>query len=537
MIALRPPRPRGIHPGHMRLLPLRELVQAVLRLLPALLPALLFVPIVLAPPMNHDVAAVLNFSERWLNGERLYVDLIDVNPPLIYVLNLAPALLAQITPLDAVRCLQLCLFLFGAAAWRLAVRVRDRAREGITERALLDALPALFLFCGGYDFGQREHLMAVASLPYIFAACRRADGERPRGGVAIGVLAALCFLLKPHFLAVPALIEIAVLVGRARHGWASAMRRTWRDPLILAMAGVSVIYAASLPLLFADYLDVVVPLVWDFYVDLGGLSVWDVMLLPRMATVLLVLLPALIIAYRPALRPQGVLPRMLALAALGALASALAQHKGWSYHIVPIEMFSLALGLVLAARWLDVQGATRTRQGGVRAAGLLVAVFALYVVSNGEAPWKELEYSGSDAAGLADLLGEEARGERVLVLSPGIWPIFPALNYADVHLTLREMNMWLLEGAYQTCLPNGHRYREIWEMGRPEFYMFRTVAEDFARAPPAAVVVDKQPGIPWCGAEFDFIAYFTRHPLFAEVWSHYELAASWGHYQVFTRKD
>ncbi len=516
---------------------LHRFVQALGRLLPALVPALLFVPIVLAPPLNHDVAAVLNFSERWLNGEQLYVDLIDVNPPLIYVMNLLPAFLEQVTPLDGVRSLQLCLVLFGLYAWFLTFRARIRSAEGATECALLDAMPALFLFCAGYDFGQREHLMAVAGLPYVFAACRREAGQRPRAGVAIGVLAGVCFALKPHFLAVPGLIEVAVFVGRGRLGWAVAWRRTWRDPVLIAMGAVWVAYAVSLPLVFPDYLNVVVPLVWDFYVDLGGLSVWDVMLLPRMATALLLLLPLLALAVRPALRPDGALPRMLALAAIGALASALAQRKGWSYHIVPIEMFGLALGLVLAARWLDGQGVTRTRQVGVRAASALTGLFALYVVSNGEAPWKELDYAASDAAGLADLLGEEARGERVLVLSPGIWPIFPALNYADVQLTLREMNMWLLEGAYETCLPNGHRYREAWEMGRPEFYMFRTVAEDFARAPPAAVVVDKEPGIPWCGEEFNFIAYFTRHPLFAEVWSHYQLAASWGRYQVFTRKD
>jgi len=522
--------------GHMKFLQHR-LIQAVARLLPALIPALVFVPIVLAPPLNHDVAAVLNFSERWLGGERLYVDLIDVNPPLIYVLNIIPAFLEQITPLDGVRALQLCLFLFGFYAWFLANRTRARALEGAAERALLDALPALFLFCGGYDFGQREHLMVVAALPYLFASSRRAMGARPRGGFAIGVLAALCFALKPHFLAIPALVELAVIASRRRLEGGQAWRRTWRDPVVLGMGCVWLAYAISLPLVFSDYLDVVVPLVWDFYVDLGGLSVWDVVLLPRMATALLLLAPVLALAAGPALRRDGALPRMLAVAAIGALASALAQHKGWSYHIVPIEMLALALGLLLAARWLDGQGAMRTRRTAVRAAGALAGLFALYVVSNGEAPWKEIEYSSSDAAGLADLLGEEARGERVLVMSPGIWPIFPALNYADVQMTLREMNMWLLEGAYETCLANGHRYREAWEMGRPEFYMFRTVAEDFARAPPAAVVVDKQPGIPWCGEQFDFIAYFTRHPLFAEVWSHYRLAASWGRYQVFTRKD
>ena len=168
---------------------------------------------------------------------------------------------------------------------------------------------------------------------------------------------------------------------------------------------------------------------------------------------------------------------------------------------------------------------------------MLAGLFALYAISNGEAPWKELEYDGSQVDKLTELLRQDAAGERVLVFSPGIYPIYPTLNYVGAHNTLRTMNMWLLQGAYQQCLPDGRRYREVWEMGRPEFFIYRTVAEDFARAPPAAVVVDRQPGIPWCGGEFSFIDYFKRHPLFAEVWSHYELSAEWDRYQVYTRKD
>ena len=84
---------------------------------------------------------------------------------------------------------------------------------------------------------------------------------------------------------------------------------------------------------------------------------------------------------------------------------------------------------------------------------------------------------------------------------------------------------------------SARRYRDVWEMGRAEFFVYRTVAEDFARTPPAAVVVDLRPGIPWCGEEFSFIAYFSRHPLFAEVWSHYKLTGEWDRYRVYTRRD
>jgi hypothetical protein len=73
------------------------------RRFPPLLPLLPMVPLlatVLAPPFNQDAAAVLQWSQRWLGGERLYIDLIDVNPPLIFVLNLIPAVLARWLPLN-----------------------------------------------------------------------------------------------------------------------------------------------------------------------------------------------------------------------------------------------------------------------------------------------------------------------------------------------------------------------------------------------------------------------------------------------------
>lgn len=531
-------------PGWAWLARLRRhrLVAAAIRALPALLPALLFLPVVLSPPLNHDVGAVLEFSQRWLAGEHLYSDLIDVNPPLIFVLTLVPAWIAAVTPLDGVQALHLCLLGTGLFCWWLAIRVRDRPAEGPVRRAFLDVLPALFLLDAGYDFGQREHLMAVGALPYLLSAARRGAGDQPRGRIATALVAGVAFALKPHFLAVPALVELTVLLMLvpSRRLVPAALRAgllAWlRDPVPWGMAAVWAAYLASLPLLFPDYLGVVVPLVWDYYLDLGALSAAQVLLAPRMATALCLLLPLLWLAFRRS-GPDAALPRMLGLAALGALASAVAQHKGWSYHILPIELFACALGGVLAACWLDRLGGSRLRPAAYAPAAVLAGLFALYAMSNAEAPWKELDYTGSPVDGLTKLLQQDAAGERVLVFSPGIYPVYPTLNYVGAHNTLRTMNMWLLQGAYRNCLPEGRRYREVWEMRRPEFFIYRTVAEDFARAPPAAVVVDRQPGIPWCGGEFDFIAYFKRHPLFAEVWSHYQLSAEWDRYRVYTRKD
>ncbi len=503
--------------------------RAWLRAWPALLPALVFLPVLLLPPVNHDVAAVLSFAERWLAGEQLYVDLIDVNPPLVFVLNLLPAGVARVTGLGGVVALQVCLVALGFALWRLALAVRDRAAEGRVERAVLDVLPGLVAFGAGYDFGQRETLMAAMALPYLLAASRRMQGEAPRRAVLAAVVAGVGFALKPHFLAVPALVELAVLVARRR-----ALGVALRDPVPWAMAAVWAVYLASLPLLFPDYLGAVVPLVLDYYLANGGQTPLSLLLIPRMGTAVAFLLPLVVMAFLWG----GALARVLALAGLGALASALAQHKGWSYHIMPIELFACALAVVLAARWLDGLGAGRpSKMMTGRVAAGLGWLFVLYLVAQGEAPWNQLTWRHSDAYALTRMLREHAGGERVLVLSPGIAPIYPALNYARARMTLRTMNIWLLEGAYQDCPANGRRYRETWEMGRPEFFVYRTVAEDFARAPPAAVVLDEMAAIPECGGEaFSLEAYFSRHPLFAEVWSHYVEVGRRGRYTVYARR-
>jgi hypothetical protein len=496
----------------------------------ALAPAAFFLLVVLSPPLNHDVAAILNFAERWFAGEGLYTDLIDVNPPLIFVLILLPTALAAVTPLGGVQALLLCLIGFCALSWRLTVALRRGRGEGAIEAAVLDAAVPLLCVIAGYDFGQREHIMAVAALPYCLLAARRIEGLATPRRLALGVavLAALGFALKPHFLAVPGLVEAVVL-------WRVGPARALRDPVPRAMAAVWLLYLAAIPVLFPDYFGHVVPLVWDFYLDGGGFSVWTVLLSERLGPALVALLALVPFAL---LRWGGALAPVLAAAGTGAFVSAWVQHKGWTYHIVPITMFTGALALVLGARWLD----RALPAGRARAAAPVLAVVATFgltafAMRGAEAPWREIWFDWDKAGRLTAWLKREAYGERLLVLSPGIYPVYPALNYAQAQSTLRTMNLWLLQGTNRTCPANGERYRETWEMSRAEFFTYRTVAEDFARAPPAAVLVTRHPGIPWCGREFDFVEYFGRHPLFAETWRHYRQVGEIEGYRLFVRED
>jgi hypothetical protein len=77
----------------------------------------------------------------------------------------------------------------------------------------------------GFSFGQREHACVLFGMPYLAAAVLRLQGgqiSRKSLATCIGVLAGIGFALKPHFLAVPALVELLLL---ARFGWRSLLVR------------------------------------------------------------------------------------------------------------------------------------------------------------------------------------------------------------------------------------------------------------------------------------------------------------------------
>jgi len=193
---------------------------------------------------------------------------------------------------------------------------------------------------------------------------------------------------------------------------------------------------------------------------------------------------------------------------------------------------------LLVARWLDRALPAARAASAAPGIALAVAVAIALVQVRGESPWRQIWYDRLAGGQLTATLRQEVAGERLLVLSPDIYPVYPALNYARARSTLRFMNLWVLIGAYPDCPEDAPRYHDTWEMSRPEFLVYRTVAEDFARAPPTGVLVAKNPGIPRCGAEeFDFIAYFSRHPAFAETWRRYTRVVHMDNYLLYLRED
>lgn len=291
-------------------------------------------------PIDHDTGAILYFSDRWWAGERLYVDLIDVNPPLVFILGLLPVLIRQWTglpePAALIACVAATSILSTFVVWRLlAWRAGQLGRgEPGTLTSILVPLALLFALLTPGELGQREHLMVVLTVPYVVLTALRLEGRRVPLVIALGIAmaAAAGFALKPFFLLVPALIELFVLW--VRRGQAL------RDPVPWTMGAMWAAYVGLTLLAFPEYGDVILPMTLEFYSRLGDSSplvAFNRGFLPIEAGIgVLAIVTVLMVRSR--------LCQTLALFAIGTAITTIVQGKGWSHQWLHADLAFILLG-------------------------------------------------------------------------------------------------------------------------------------------------------------------------------------------------
>lgn len=505
---------------------------ARLALLP---PFLLWLAIPFLPPMNHDVAGLLAFAGQWLDGAALYRDLVEVNPPLILLMNVPAVLLGRLLPWQAgpVLAFQLLLALACAGCAWLALRLLDgdAARRGPVERAAtLAALPLLTLL-PGYEFGQRSHVMMALALPYLALAARRAEVTAgvPAAplplALAAAALGALGFAIKPHDLAFPLAVEAYVL---ARRGPRVALR----DPVPWTMVAVWAAYGAVLLLGFPDYLARAVPLALSCYADLQHAGFAEILLTDRVAPFLGALALLGWAAWRGRL---GAWPAVLALAGAVSLLVTLLQGKGFGYHSLPLRMAALLLAVVVATRWLDRVLPEAPARRVARGAGPATAWgLGLLGMLGAEAPWAEWHYAGSETAAFEALFRTEAPGAPVLVLSPAVNGIYPALNYAGARNILPTMTIWPLQARFLPCPPE--ETLRPGGMDPEQRWFFETTAARFVAEHPRLLVVAPPQRRAGC-APLDLLEYFRQDAGFAAALAGYEPRPGVFGYRVWRRPD
>lgn len=424
-------------------------------------------------PFNHDDSYLLYVAARVLGGARLYVDLPEVNPPLIIWLQLPLAWLAQHTGLAAPLVFRIVVLMLALLSVCWSGRLlRHFLPPGAWWCWLAGAVYAAFVL-PEYDFGEREHIALLCILPYLAEAGRRASGQAapPLAQLRVALFATAGLALKPHFLLAPLLVEAFIATRSRRLG-----------PGCVAAAVLLPAYIAAIFWLTPDYFAMVRMFASAYWGSTQEL--WGFLRDPSLYMTLALAIPAMLA------RPRfGHLATVLALACAAFGIAAIVQNKGWLYHWIP------ALSLAWLLFGLAVANATATRRlGGLPfcavAMGIVVASLALYGLSTA----KQQGYRSNPSPAELGPVIRELGGGPVIISSAAFRTSFPLVTEAGIGTSTRFPAMNIVKAMALGGNPEAVRW------------VRKSFAEDFYRNPPRLLIIltDEQ-GRPW----FDLVGYFS----------------------------
>lgn len=319
--------------------------------------------------VTTDVSWLITVGERMLASERLYVDVVETNPPFSVLLYWGPVALARalaVTPEFMILGLTILIGCVTALAslWIMITTRLLTPDQASRAPWILTVLLFLFLILPNDAFAQREHIGMMAMLPALCVVAWRAGaGHTARLSVlvlvAAGIGAGIMLMIKPHYglaLAMPQLYAaIRTRSASPLLGW-----ENWTAGAMLAayLAGVYAFFpefpAQILPALLETYVHI-------WYAPHRNLFLFLVYVLIGGGCLLASLS-----------RPRSVLVNVLLLASLAFFITFYLQGKGWPYHGLPCLITS---GLVLFLLMIGTPPPTRHI---IQLVGLLVLALSFF---------------------------------------------------------------------------------------------------------------------------------------------------------------
>jgi hypothetical protein len=311
--------------------------------------------------IGWDAAAYMHWGQEILRGRLPFVGIVDVNPPLVQFVHVAPALLARFTQLPAALVFNSWVLAWAAFSTFVVYWFLEHLAPPLSAQR---KFALLFLLCFSHHFawhqghfGQREHFLVMALVPALLLRWARHEGHPVPRWIALctGIAAATALAIKPQYLPACALFEACFLLRHRQLGRALGAELLGFAVVALAYGGLFAVFPVMRHEFFGYYL----PLF------MHGYSVYDCsfrdLFVPPEIWLAMALWPVTLFFIIKSARSPGdssakaegtqrassiALP--FALFHLGCIAAYLFQHKGWGYQMLP--SFVLApLALVLAA--------------------------------------------------------------------------------------------------------------------------------------------------------------------------------------------
>jgi hypothetical protein len=383
---------------------------------------------------NTDVSYAITLSEKVLDGQRLYTDLIEVNPPASTFLYLPAVVLARMFGLAPELVVDSLVFIGALVSLGITAGIirHYRLLDGLSGWSLATFTLAVLTILPAQTFGEREHVALIAVLPALAVLAARGNGAKPFlwHCLVAGLGAGVTICIKPHF---------ALAVGLAVTGTALYLR-SWRVLFVLEnwiAAAIVVAYGICIVVFYRSYITDVMPLVADLYLPVRA------PFLSILASTPVMLWAGAILAVFGLMRGYGFHSVFLVLltASAGFAAAYLIQGKGWSYHSYPMLALALiALDLAATRRRFAVEQAGN--RDGLQS---VCATLILGFVAVWSFAWLNVAV---DARAAAAVVGRIAPPHpSLIVISDDVAIGHPLVRAVGGRWISRSFSLWVTQNA------------------------------------------------------------------------------------------
>lgn len=423
--------------------------------------------------IGWDPALHLQCAQLIAAGGLPYVDMFDVNPPLIWYLDVLPAVVASQFNLPVTLTFNLFMWLLmvlsaSLCAYIALTKLERNSYAHMINFGLIFGL-LYFNFFLTFDFGQREQIFVLLYFPFLFLRYARYSGAAivKSEAILIGLLAGIGICLKHYFLFNAICVELFLLLTTSRKkSWSSFFSTESITAFIFAL--VYLLHFFLLPQAVREnYFGFLVP------AFASGYQFWDTSLAGSLGApdkrgvfFLLSLSGLMALAFS---RRSSLLGCCAAFAFSGVVPYLL-QFKGWAYQDIPAFAGAVIVicGGIAAVIATLVESISKAKRGTVRFSsifsasclGLMVLIAGISIV-NGREEYDKVKaepnfpmsrigfagdspYSDIDSPFATIILANAKARESVIFIGNAVAPGFPVTTQLNVKPGSRHLHCCIL---------------------------------------------------------------------------------------------
>jgi hypothetical protein len=503
----------------------------------------------LLPAAGHDQMWLLYAARLNWHGSPIYgPEVFETNPPMILWLSYLPVAAAGLLHLPETAMGKLfvvgLLFLVAAVCLRLVRRLRASTNQlPLTAAALYwlaFVIIIVFAVLPARDFGQRDHLLVLLCLPYVFAAALSTtdSGQQlPRWAAAcIGATALAGLAMKPHQLLIPIAVEATVLFLRSRNRVRRPALSLIR-PELLAMVASGFAFLLATEIFAPNYFTQIVPLARDTYWAFGQWSFPHLLGEAIQLHILAAVAFGVFLYAGP--RQSSPLTCLLIAAGTASLIAYYLQGTGWYYQQLPsLTFFSLAVAFLLieCAGRRHLAMPTWAPKAAL-ALSILAVVLTTHFMNYPFTAVRSFPIDTPDPSFFTNL----APGTSVATLTTTVDYVIPPIFKYNLTLAQRYPHLWMLPAILRSEDPEGpplKRHLAPARVAQLDAFQHAAMRQDLERWHPQLILVERcQDPAVRCQVLEDrhdnLLAFFLRDPGFRDIFRHYHYQRSAGSFDAY----